>query len=549
MEVEADVDEVLGECLKEWFVGGGVSGAVVIDGFDETASEVVGPDAVGNGASEPGILGCGGPVRELASEVGGGLQCEGWASEWRGWDIDSGAGVFERCGSSGDDFKSAAGVGFAFDTGEGAGEAEVVFLVPAFEGVVVALGAFNADAEEELADGSGEFFGGILNLVEGGRGLCEGGALCSDDGICELVEWDISLELLADPSRHGDRAFRSDGVFIDLEEVGPALGPEVGVFGALEEMVDELSAFIGIGVGEEFACGGGGGESAGDIEAGAAQEGGIVGWWGRIDAELLEFVPDEFVDEVSFGWSVEFAGVARSCDAADGDMSGVADEDGGFTGDVGGGDESFAVDGCDAILIGLVFGFCGDGAESTVVEFGEDAELSGVLCGHGDGGWFDDEFCYGISGFRVEHHAFVHPAEEEFVPAAADGDFESAAVGHIGGGFAEEEAVCGGGGEHAATSAFGDDGGVIGSGVIAEDAEFEAILAFGFAVAAAGVAAGASEQREDIVSEGDGWRGGCVGNRDGGLSREAAGFGGELQLAVAEWFEATGWGDCSERRV
>jgi hypothetical protein len=68
-----------------------------------------------------------------------------------------------------------ARVWFAFDPSEGTGEGEIVFLIPAFEGVMVALSTFNANAEEELADAASQFFRGILDKVEGCRRFAVGG--------------------------------------------------------------------------------------------------------------------------------------------------------------------------------------------------------------------------------------------------------------------------------------------------------------------------------------------------------------------------------------
>jgi hypothetical protein len=61
----------------------------------------------------------------------------------------------------------------------------------------------------------------------------------------ELIERCVFAELAVDPASHCDGALGGHGVFIKLQQVGPALGPEVGVGGALQEAIDELAAFVG----------------------------------------------------------------------------------------------------------------------------------------------------------------------------------------------------------------------------------------------------------------------------------------------------------------
>src|SRR4029079_19604703 len=93
--------------------------------------------------------------------------------------------------------------------------------------------------------------------------------------------------------------------------------------------------------------------------------------------------------------------------------------------------------------------------------------------------------------------ALDDPAAQALVRQAVDREAPAAAVSDLAGGFQENEAVVGRGGEHAPAAGFFDERIKIGERTEAEDAELEAGLALRLAVAAAGVAAGLREQRHD----------------------------------------------------
>jgi hypothetical protein len=168
-----------------------------------------------------------------------------------------------------------------------------------------------------------------------------------------------------------------------------------------------------------------------------------------------------FVDEVAFGRSSEFAGFAGTGDAADGHMSGVAHEYCGFTGNVGCCGESFAIDGGDGILVGLIFRFRGYGPQGAVGEFGDDAELSGVTGGHGDSSGFDDEFCNGsaASGSSCMPSCIQRRSRRCQRPSA--GILRPPPWGMAAVAFFRNRLFSGAAGENAAAAAFGKDGSMI----------------------------------------------------------------------------------------
>ena len=132
-------------------------------------------------------------------------------------------------------------------------------------------------ADAEIAAGGGEQFAGELVV-----GLVGGQAVVDP--------------LVVDGHRLGPDA---DGVLaLDAEQVAPLERPEIVEFVAGEEAVDELGA---VGLRQERARFGGGGQDADHVEVDAAQEGLVGGQGGGRHAHGFQFVVDEFVDAVVGG--------------------------------------------------------------------------------------------------------------------------------------------------------------------------------------------------------------------------------------------------------
>lgn len=178
----------------------------------------------------------------------------------------------EECGS-------VAFVGFeAAEACEGGGEAPEVILRPGGEGVVMALGALDGGAHEGLSDTTGELDGIGIEAEEEMDGSiflrgAGGGEEFTDDLPVGFALGDglgeVSLEE-ATVVR-----FTVDGSF--AEEPGGDDGAPVAVeFRGGEEAIDEASAAVGTGVGEEGADFVNGGDVACEVESDAAEEGGII---------------------------------------------------------------------------------------------------------------------------------------------------------------------------------------------------------------------------------------------------------------------------------
>src|SRR5579872_5723221 len=98
--------------------------------------------------------------------------------------------------------------------------------------MMVALGALDPDAEEQLADSAAHRFGSVERLVKSGWpfGLCT--ALHRQNVANELVVGAIRGELLAQPARDGNGPLRSHGKLVGPQQVGPAHRPVIDVFRA-----------------------------------------------------------------------------------------------------------------------------------------------------------------------------------------------------------------------------------------------------------------------------------------------------------------------------
>jgi hypothetical protein len=381
------------------------------------------------------------PAGELLAGVGVFLEGER-GSVQQGWfDVGFGAGV--------EDFDFAVdvlrapvhvggvieddGAGFEEAAEEG-GHAPELVLAPVFVGVVVALGAIEAAAEED-ADLFRHDVGRGADLVvgdevAGGGAVTFGGEAFAGDFVVGAIGGDV----IADPlpvflAELGGEAVGEDG---DAEDVGEAERPVIGEFRGGDEGVDEFLAFLGVAEGQEFADAFGGREGAGEVETDAAEELGVGGDVGGEDVDFAELGEDGVVDEIGAGdGGVVGDGGADDADGGAGEEPGGADEDGGFAeafafDDAIGGDGSdFAVIGTEEDLIGVVFGVA-------VGELGGDQEALGAGDGERGHGGIDFEAGEGGCGaFGAIGRAGFYPVEDGAVVFGILLQFLAAAVGDL----------------------------------------------------------------------------------------------------------------------
>ena len=130
-----------------------------------------------------------------------------------------------------------------------------------------------------------------------------------------------------EPAGQGDRSLRPNLRLVGPEDVGPLHRPEVGILRPLEEPLNELLPLVRGGIGKERAGLGGGGERADRIEAGAAEERGVVAALRHRNAERGEAVVNEPIDGAYLRRPHEGHSLARHDDPHRGDMAQMADED------------------------------------------------------------------------------------------------------------------------------------------------------------------------------------------------------------------------------
>ena len=106
-------------------------------------------------------------------------------------------------------------------------------------------------------------------------------AQAGDDPPRQVVERDIAGQLVAQPALKDPGPFFTHRLLFVAQQIGPLKRPEIGEFGTVDELVNQLFALIRIVRVEKCARYIGIGKTADRIEKRAAQEGGIVadgGW-------------------------------------------------------------------------------------------------------------------------------------------------------------------------------------------------------------------------------------------------------------------------------
>ena len=138
------------------------------------------------------------------------------------------------------------------DAGEERGHAVVVVLRPALERMVVALGALHANAEEELGGRFRQILRIACDAVKISRRVGERASPGNQQIADDLVEWDISFDLLAQPILVDVRPLLLDSLAAATQHVGPFQRPEVRIFRAFQQAVDQSGALVAIGAVQEF---------------------------------------------------------------------------------------------------------------------------------------------------------------------------------------------------------------------------------------------------------------------------------------------------------
>src|SRR5262249_20342101 len=156
--------------------GGRVGVAEVIDGFNDPSTKQVVPDSIDCGSCEVGIVFASQPLDELFASVVIGADVASRFTEGGRGDVGVlGWMPYIATSIEVDDFVVDHELfALELDAGEVGGESVVIVLSDRFKGMVMALGAADADSEEELSHGFGGFIGGAGDAMEIRGGLVQG---------------------------------------------------------------------------------------------------------------------------------------------------------------------------------------------------------------------------------------------------------------------------------------------------------------------------------------------------------------------------------------
>ena len=545
-EVKVVLDQVGGQRVQEGCVDWLVRGADVVDRVDDAAAHEVAPDAVRDRGREVRVLrrrqpvGERGPASETLTEVRRALDRHQVLRRHDGVRLRVQLLVVPALVE--DDLLAGAEARADAEAGEEGGHLEVLVLGPALEGVVVALGADHPHAHEELGRGLHRLLriaGGAV--VAGGR-LIEGAARGGDQFADELVVGPVLLDRLAQPAAEGEHALVAHELPVAAQQIAPLEGPVVDVGVAGDQLVDQAVPFL-LGrrvVGEERAHRLRARDLAGEIERGAAQEGGVVDRRRGQNLDPLELLVDQLVDVVRLGQGgpLEALAAAEHRDRRGGELPFVAHEQGALAATETGGDRAggrvldrhrLRVAARDVRLAGHV------AAAAVTVVGDDDRLLAHSRPVHEDLAGVDLKPLDAVGRRVAVGHAAGDPVEDLVVVARAVVEPQAALVGHLHRRLGEHQRARGLGAVEAPAGHVVQQRLVVELRVVAAQRQLEAVLALGRAVAGARGAADLVHGGQDVADEGDGLGvgsgGGCGVDRDGNGGGQAGGLDSEGAVA------------------
>src|SRR3990172_9058375 len=117
--------------------------------------------------------------------------------------------------------------------------------------MVMALGTLQANAKKELADRCTNLNRiGTITKDDGGT-VAPRAPLRRQQLADELAVRFVRPKRLAEPSVQRPDSLHAHAIRIGPQQVGPLVGPEVGVLRTIEQLVDQPLALVQTGVGEE----------------------------------------------------------------------------------------------------------------------------------------------------------------------------------------------------------------------------------------------------------------------------------------------------------
>ena len=170
---------------------------------------------------------------------------------------------------------------------------------------MMTLSTLDPNPQKNLTDRTSQHLRILVNFIKRSWTFGKRVALRRDDFACKLVVWRIVMKLITKPSRHCHSALWFHDRFVHTQDVCPFHCPKVGILGAFQKLVNQLLPFAWRRVGDEPPDLIGSRQAANRVKMDTAQECRIVGQLTRLNAELLEFVPDCLIDEIILLWPPE----------------------------------------------------------------------------------------------------------------------------------------------------------------------------------------------------------------------------------------------------
>ena len=417
-------------------------------------------------------------------------------------------GEVKRFGAAGDRRRESGAL--LFHRTEEGGELVEVVLAPLLVRMMVAFGAFQACAEEELAEHRGQLRRLAAVTINHRRAIAMVAAFGQEDFTHQLVVRFVLPETLAQPLVQDENALHPDTVRVGAQQVGPFVGPVIGIRRILQHLRDKPVALLGRRVVQKGAHFLGRGQQPDGIEFGAAEKLSIGAQVGGKQPELLEVRISQGVDEIIAGQrgvlGLGQQGVGGHEDLRVGNKANVARDDHALAG------ERADVDDAALVHLGDLLVVLGKGGEA-----GHVAHAGvGVMRLHEQTlrrsfavaplFWEDREALeHRLVGQRIGH-ALAQPADEQLVGLRAALEAQTSLVRQRHGRLLEQEAFVGRRWEHAPAPSLLDDLGIVGFRIVGEDRQLETVLPFGFRVARASVAARLAQRRQNVAEERNGWR-------------------------------------------
>ncbi len=371
--------------------------------------------------------------------------------------------------------------------------------------MVVALGALDAHAHENLRGILGELLGVALHLIKIAGGIAERAAARAEQFAHDFIHRLILLKLIAQPLeiKHGVLVIKAVVLSANLQQLGPFHHPNPHELGAGNQLVDELLALGGRFIGHKDRDGLGGGQPANHIKIGAPDERVVIANAAGRDANFLQLIVHELVDVIGLELLGEFEVIHfRNHQHLRSNRDLVVARHDERLAALSSGHLAFAVDLGGNIIVGNEHRLVRDIADGAVAVNGAHDDL--LLRA------FALEHRLFRMNLKIDHlrraggvisRAVLQPAHEGFIERTLRGNHFAAGMRHATGRFLEQQTIVRQGEVNAPPKIFARDVFVIALRIEAKQRQPKTILAARGTVTTAGIATALCKSRHHVEAE------------------------------------------------